>query len=149
MPFNTLLTRCLLQSNSFTENGVQVSVRRESDEVVLFFRLDESPFRSDMEHDGRLCDLAVFYKSDGPAVLCLVELKSGDYEDAADQLIETKRALLREFGKDSRRRSIANDMIFKCCIVYHHSVPTNKQVIKNLYEKLKIEFGEKGYRILT
>lgn len=86
MPFNTLLTRCLLQSNSFTENGVQVSVRRESDEVVLFFRLDsgpESPFRRDLEHDGRLCDLAVFYKSGGPAVLCLVELKSKNYEDAA------------------------------------------------------------------
>ncbi|MCX8207899.1 MAG: hypothetical protein N3G75_08760 [Methanothrix sp.] len=120
--------------------------------MVLFFRLDsgpESPFRRDLEHNGRLCDLAVFYKSGGPAVLCLVELKSGGYEDAADQLIETKRALLREFGRDPRKRSIDMNIVFKCCIVRHSSVPIDKRVLDKINKRLKEEFGDGRWMVLS
>jgi hypothetical protein len=120
MPFNTLLSRCLRQGNSFTENKVTVSVRRATDEVVLFFRIDEGPY------DGKLCDLAVFFTRGGQKVLCLVELKKGDLGDAIEQILKTRDILIESFRSDPHKRAIHEDLLFKCYIRCHGSSPLEK-----------------------
>lgn len=129
MPFNTLLSRCLRQGNSFTENKVTVSVRRATDEVVLFFRIDEGPngpFRKDMGYDGKLCDLAVFFTRGGRKVLCLVELKKGDLGAAIEQILKTRDFLIESFMSDPHKRAIHEDLLFKCYVRCHGSSPLEK-----------------------
>lgn len=149
MPFNTLLTRCLMQKNNFTENKVTVSVRRATDEVVLFFRIDEgpnSPFRKDMGYDGKLCDLAVFYSSSGKKVLCLVELKKGDLGDAIEQILKTRDILIESFRSDPHKRAIHEDLLFKGYIRCHGSSPLEKRKkvqLNNIFGKGMWTISEK------
>lgn len=135
MPFNTLLTRCLMPKNSFTENKVSVSVKSSgADEKILFFRTDEGtacPFRQDMGHEGRpyegkLCDLVVFFAGGGQKVLCLVELKKGDLGDAIEQILKTRDILIESFRSDPHKRAIHEDLLFKCYIRCHGSSPLEK-----------------------
>jgi hypothetical protein len=129
MPFNTLLTRCLMPKNSFTENKVRVSVKSGQDERVLFFRTDEgpeSPFRRDMGHDGKLCDLVVFFARGSRNVLCLVELKRGDLGDAIEQILTTRDVFVERFKSDPYKRAIQNDLHYKCYIRCHGSSPQEK-----------------------
>jgi hypothetical protein len=146
MPFNTLLLRCLMQEMNFTENGVTVSVRRASDEVVLFFHIDgdsNTPFRKDLKHSGRLCDLLVFRSGSSKKVLCLVELKKGDMGTAVAQILETKKILIEQFKKDPMKRDIQNDAPFKCFVRKHGGSPIGKK------EKIDLEkeFGKGQWKV--
>lgn len=100
MPFQTLLFDSLLPGSSYGEQGTRVSVKQESGETVLFFRLDQ-PFhekkglRRYLKQDQPVSDILVFYRRNQEAVprLCLVELKGGDLDHALDQLRATHQVL--------------------------------------------------------
>lgn len=110
MPFNTLLLTCLKSGKSFSEGRARVRVSRPkeyaSKETVLFFSVDDqsnprSTLRDDLEMEGALCDLVVFYAPDSgdKKVLCLVELKGKDIKHAVEQVTNTCRSLKNNFNK--------------------------------------------------
>jgi len=114
MPFNILVSTCLLEDTRYEENDVEVFINREKGERIIFFAIDNKPNKASgirnfcyIKHESnRICDLLVYYNNDNLMydILCLVELKPHKkYEgDAIDQLIKTQNRLSKRFEKSFR-----------------------------------------------
>lgn len=110
-------------------------------EVALCFQLDD---RNDREKrvshslgiakDKRRCDGLVFYAQDGKPerVICLVEMKSTNIKDAANQIISTKvhiekllreecNSLPEEYRSDCRKQ--LGPIRWKACLYHHGGSP--------------------------
>jgi hypothetical protein len=136
----------LRQGTSFTEEGVTVSLKPDRSETAIFFRIDKgsnSSFRKDLKHDGKLCDLLVFYTRDLQKILCLVELKKGELGDASEQLCETRDILINAFKNDPLERALEKEIVFKGYIRRHGGSPLEKIKMVPLEEK----FGRGHWRV--
>jgi hypothetical protein len=136
MPFNTLMLNCLIHKTSFGESGCKVSIRKESNESILFFNIDEksnpeSTFRKALNIRGKMCDLAVYYSNDNQKILCFVELKGCHIEDAVEQVENT----YLHFKKLLKRRvpKIYKQIGYKAFVVTHGASPKNVKKIKRKF----------------
>ena len=105
MPYNTLVTTCLLEHTSYIEEGVKVYVNRKRGEKILFFEIDDHSnplsgipkFCAVRKGSKRICDLFIYYNNNNIKydILCVVELKNSinHEKDAIEQLIKTKNKL--------------------------------------------------------
>ncbi len=133
-------------------------------EVILCFQLDDPADKQKLvahslgirDKDKR-CDGIVFYTQDNKTerVICLVEMKSTNIEDAGAQLIATKEhleqllikeceALPDEASRDECRRQVKR-IVWKACL-YHRSGMLDKA---GAIPKLLKERGFKETDILT
>ncbi len=109
MPYNMLVTTCLLENTSCKRQGVKVYANRKRGEKILFFEIDENPntksgFRpfcygkQNLQRE-KICDLLVYYTRDKLKydIICLVELKNtitiNLIKNACDQILQTKDGL--------------------------------------------------------
>lgn len=144
MPFNTLLLTCLNPRTSFGEAHNRIALQREADEIILFFVTDDqsnptSAFRSDLQIDGVICDLIIFYAQGDKKTLCLVELKGSDLEHAVAQIINTHQHLQNKL-KHSHRRLVG----WKAYIQISGGIPKE---LKELQKSLHKTFGKHNYVI--
>lgn len=149
MPFNTLLLNCLKSGTSFSENGVGVSIRPQSNETTLFFSIDEqsnpnSTFRKDLSINGGLCDLIIFHVEHNidERVFCFVELKGGDTKHAVEQVINTFDAVKAKINKDK----MFNDVKWKAYVL---TTGSSHKDIKKLRYMLNIKFSKNYCDIST
>src|SRR6266496_3008362 len=89
--FDVLLLTCLISGTSYGESGNRVHVSPRSGENVLFFVIDErsnesSTLRRDLQIDGNMCDLVIYYKSNNKKSISFVELKGRDLQIAVRQV---------------------------------------------------------------
>lgn len=104
MPFNSLLLTCFIHDLHFGDKGHQISIDRDlkGGETILLFVIDEnsntnSTFRKDvgMKKSDKICDCIFFYSREGGPenVVCLVELKGTNIDEAAEQILSTYQHL--------------------------------------------------------
>lgn len=146
MPFNTLLLTCLSAGSSFTETGVQVSIRPEPGETILFFSIDDQSnsncqFRKNLKIKGPLCDLIILYSRHDKTTLCLVELKGKNLKHAVKQLSNTFHAL-----RSKLTQSLSNQIVWKACIRQHGHAPKET---KQLRKTLEQTFSSKSNVLIT
>ena len=94
MPFTFLLWHCLRPGEtSVGEGKVRAAFqRRENDECVLVFDLDNDHFRKEfgVGNAQRVCDHLLFHKKAGaPPTLVFVEMKGSDVKHGITQLRST------------------------------------------------------------
>jgi len=127
-----------------TERWVpKVSLRKESNETVLFFAIDEmanksSAFRQDLGLEGKICDLIVFFSDTrrNEKILCLVELKRGDEDDSVEKIDNTCKILESKFdGKHLERIKLK---------AYIHTMGGSHRDTKKFRAELTKKFGKNG-----
>ncbi len=146
MPFNTLLLTCLSAGTSFTEAGVQVGIRPEPGETILFFSIDDQSnvtcqFRKNLKIKGPLCDLLILYSRRDKTTLCLVELKGKNLKHAVEQLSNTFHAL-----RSKLRKPLADQIVWKACIRQQGHSPKET---KHLRKTLEQTFSAKSNVLIT
>lgn len=116
-----------------------------SGEIVLCFQLDDSNARErrvcqslGIEEGDKRCDGLIFYAQDDQdeKVLCFVEMKSTNIDDAAEQLKSTKihiARLLREECGSYCNNQLQN-IKWKACF-YHHGASPNE--VTSILRQLK------------
>ncbi|MBX5452083.1 hypothetical protein [Thermogemmatispora sp.] len=119
-------------------------------EVILCFQLDDGSVQARellqslglKEHDRR-CDGLIFYSRDGSAerTICLVELKHSRVEEAATQLIRTRRCiedlLSKECGGEFGRKYLQR-LQWKACLYRHGASPDEtSKALKELRKHFK------------
>ncbi len=107
-----------------------------SNELALFFQIDEPEVRRSLNLLGegqRCCDGLVFYtrgESDSN-VICLVEMKSDNIAEAADQIGETCNHLKGILQSEcSTCSEYVRDIIWKACLYHRHSSLTEIEILK-------------------
>lgn len=79
-----------------TKREDKLYVRAEAGEIALCFQIDDRERKMslilDFDEDAKRCDGLVFYAKDGEddKVICLVEMKSKNIDDVAEQIKATK-----------------------------------------------------------
>ncbi len=147
MPFNTLLSTCLLSGTHFTESGKTVSLQRQSHETVLFFSIDDQSnpacaLRRNLNLTGPICDLLIFraaFTRDGTlrsTALCLVELKGGDVRKALKQVENTYRFLCR-----SLPQSLRSNLVWKAYVLLYGGSPRNCKRARQRLEREGVQVG--------
>jgi len=117
-------------------------------EVVLCFQLDDRtdphkrvPRSLGMPDNNQRCDGLVFYSQDEKAekVVCLVEMKSTNIAEAANQLISTKEHIEQLLRRecDSLPQNCQSDcrrqitlITWKACIFHHGASPDKREGIQ-------------------
>lgn len=141
MPINTMALTCLMHGSSYGEEGSKVRVIKGNNETVLFFVIDDkantaSSFRQDMELQGKICDLIIFFsdKYKHEKTICLVELKRGDEDDSIEKIFNTRKALVAKFDKDHLK-------LIKFKAYVHTMGGSHRDTKKNRAELIKM-FGK-------
>jgi hypothetical protein len=149
MPFNSLCLACLSPKTNFTESGGHVSIRKQSDECVLFFVVDPSSnrvstAREDLTINGKICDLVVYYRKDDKSVICLVETKGSNVARAVQQVKNTYDHLKRALNQATQGRAcrtLFEDIVWKAYVCLHGSSPRD---IRNHRTTLNGYFGQRN-----
>lgn len=108
-----------------------------SGELVLFFQIDDEDkvVRRGLKMlDTKCCDGLVFYARDGEKkkIICLVELKSNDLGDAAEQISITRNNLAEILQAECHACSdYLSYVIWKACIYRYSSSPKQVSDCKN------------------
>ncbi len=137
MPFNSLLLVSLITDTHFSESGVEVSMKQEAGEKILFFKMDQKAVRDSLRIDGHLCDGLVFYYRGHEKTCCFVELKGNKVDMAVKQVVNTYEHLKEEIKASLKRRNCEAQMgkiSWKACICLKGSVPKNPQDSRKLLE---------------
>lgn len=99
MIFETLILRCLIHGTSFTDAGKTISLKKVvPGEKILFFKIDDDTKKECLKISGSCCDCLIYYSDNNRRILCLVELKGKDTEQAARQIISTYDNLVMALG---------------------------------------------------
>lgn len=114
MPFNSLVLSCLLsRDTSFkdTGTGMEIKIKPENGETILFFIIDGesnrlSTFRDDLAIEGEICDLIILYSAKGSneKVLCLTEFKGKDIKHGTEQVKNTYISLSKNMNKNHLKK---------------------------------------------
>lgn len=154
MPFNMLVVSCYHQGTSFHDSGdspkISIAPKRDIEKIV-FFRIDDSgkiqtPFRQyfSMNRDNeKICDLLIFYKNlkTQKDYLILAETKGEEFEEAADQIINTyKKMTKNHFFCDNSH--CQNLIIRACCVSKKMNKYANtdaKKAKKKIIDTIKID----------
>ncbi|SRR5579883_1816018 len=108
--------------------------RSQSNELVLFFQIDDEEIRRslNMQGDGvKCCDGLIFYAQNEQTekVICLVEMKSSNTGKAAEQIGETRKRL-----KDMLEAEFCGDYMhritWKACLYRSHAFLGETESIK-------------------
>lgn len=140
MPFNTLILNCLIHKTSHTEKGKTVSVKRGSDETVLFFLTDNKSnkdcmFYQNFIKQGQICDLVIYYANNNKKSVCFVELKGTDIKDAVSQISNTYHQFKKFLELSSKDKQVSKQIEWKSYILEHGGSPKNtKEAGKRLQD---------------
>ena len=151
MPFNFLLANHLLSGTSSKESRVNVSIKPENGETILFFRLDSDGNRQlrkclAIGDTGIICDLLIYHFSinNKKPKICLVEQKGKDISHAVKQIENVYDAFRKNLNAQS---NIFDEFSWGAFIQTNKqcSVPhMGKQLLKPLEKKgLKCRVGKK------
>lgn len=102
-------------------------------EVVLCFQLDEVAHSLGIPKTDKRCDGLIFYAQDDKdeRSFCLVEMKSDDVKDAAQQIKSTRdhlKMLLRTECEPYCNKQF-NRIKWKACFYHHGSLPDNVNAV--------------------
>jgi hypothetical protein len=128
-----------------SESDVNVSVKRQANETILFFRIDAAHVCKDLgikDKEPR-CDYLAFYKKDDKTILCLVELKGKNIEHAVEQIAHTYKRL-NELLK--QRACDTKHITWKAYVGCNAHSPLTQS--KQPADKLKALFGHNNFNIV-
>lgn len=129
----------LYKKTSVKENGVEVSIKPEGNEIIYFFELDNDKQQDlrkylDIDGDGqKICDYLVYYEESSKKVLCFLELKGSSLSDAVKQISNTYPAINKKLKSQSVVSSIYNDFIWAAGVaIKRNNSPTHdkKELVK-------------------
>jgi hypothetical protein len=149
MPFNSLLLVSLIADTHFSESGVEVRMKQEAGEKVLFFKMDQKAVRDSLRIDGHICDGLVFYCRGNEKTCCFVELKGSKLDTAVKQVINTCDRLKQEIKNSLGRmecQSLLTKISWKAYICLGSGVPRDLQDHRG---RLEATFGKDNYSIQT
>ena len=150
MLFDTLmLMPCLLPGKtSFKEGKSQVIIQPQPGETILFFNIDDRSnpgckfrqFLWENREGENICDLIVFYASEGQRIVCFVELKDniGDLGKASEQLINTYNGFKQHLKLSYTPKAYVST-----------AGGSSSQKHQDYKEKLAKVFGENNITIVT
>jgi hypothetical protein len=91
-----IIEPCLIEGCKYQEKGVKISVKREKNETIKFYLIDnkknpDCQLQKNFGNDKKICDLLIKYKkkNDRNMIFCLVELEGGGFKEAVLQIIST------------------------------------------------------------
>lgn len=149
MPFNSLLLVSLMTDTHFSESGVEVSMKQEAGEKVLFFKTDQKAVRDSLRIDGHVCDGLVFYYRGNEKTCCFVELKGSKVDTAVKQVINTCEYLKKELKASLGRmdcQSLLTKISWKAYICLDSRMPKD---MRDCRVRLEATFGKDNYSIQT
>lgn len=125
-----LIPTCFQHGTKVRDYGIEVSLDHlNSSEQVLFFNIDCEQFRNSIHYTGKICDYLVYFYHDGKQpTICLLELKSGNFQKAIEQITETYRLIHDRYNNKSCKPST-----WKAYICTNGSAPKDtKRIISKL-----------------
>lgn len=148
MPFSVLLLTAASSKRSiigFRGSKVVMDERPQPGEVVLFFQIDKDHVRAGLNMRGQgvsCCDGLVFRSQDeeDKKTICLVEMKTGTFNDPADQIIRTHEKLSPMLANECSRCSEHLVKVKWTACVYSHA--SSQVQVANCKKKLR----EAGFR---
>lgn len=145
----TQLASCKMSGTTIKDKGITVSMDRRTGETVLFFHLDSNEgyaclgidrhANTGSHESAQCCDGLIFYVKkleNAKYLLCFLEMKGGDQEEAVKQIISVYKRIKVFLDK----QHLFDPKRMMACICARHQVPTVVQ--KKLREELKAIFGE-------
>jgi hypothetical protein len=130
LPFNTLILTCLHRGTSYSEKGIDVKIEPRTDEMVLFFIIDDqsnpkSKLRQNLEIEGSICDLLVYcaFRNSDEKIICLVELKGNDIDKAVRQIINTYESFKKRYSDLQNLKQQLKPITWKAYIRLGGSAP--------------------------
>jgi hypothetical protein len=140
MPFNHLLFDSLKPGVTLAEDRgsgcyTSTDLRRDAEETVLLFGLDDSATRRRLSlNDGKCCDYLYFLKNNIRTELIFVELKSTNIESATHQITSAHSAICDRCHTFKSRGTRA-----KAIIVSSQASPRDTKAIQDRMKKRGID----------
>jgi len=138
---------CQIEKKSIHENGITVSIERDSGEVIRFFCTDCQSAREcfAMQAEGiKCCDYLLLYAREESMhtkeLLCFIELKGKALHKAVDQICSTYKYVM-QFSRQYMDRSQHANVTQVAAIFLHGRVPSGRSCRER--EKLARIFDEK------
>ncbi len=141
-----IMQNCLIQGTKAHQHGITVSTEKKPGEIILVFLIDSIEGRkglSMLAEGVQICDFLYCYAkyNKQEETICLLELKGRNVEEAAAQVLDTRKFVLEltrtTFGRDHQRITL------KACICFNGSPPRGGQ---KAMDKLKEIFGPDNVR---
>ncbi len=141
------LQGCRKSGTSASERGLRVSTERLTGETIIFFHTDSDEGRECLRItsiDNKVCDYFIYYSMDGrrSEIVCLLELKGTNLEDAEKQVRETHEHLKLLFN--ALMYNDNQNLIWRVCICLHNHAPNVNQRIR---DRLKRDYGRGNVEI--
>lgn len=140
---------CQIEKKSIHENGITVSIERESGEIIRFFLTDCDPAREcfAMQAEGiKCCDYLLLYTREDSMhaneLLCFIELKGKALHKAVDQICNTFK-YVTQFSQQYIHRSQHTNVTQVVAIFLHERVPSGrsrreKERLEKIFDKKHI-----------
>jgi hypothetical protein len=130
---------CFKTGTSCSDSGVTVRIQPTRSEEVQVFHIDDSSnppcrLRTDLPIIGPICDCVFSYAKTRATsrILCLVELKGSNIEEAVDQILNTYEHVHSRLCREHQQR-----ITFKAYIRLHGASPRDN---RNQQERLDRKF---------
>jgi hypothetical protein len=94
------LSNCLIPGTKAHQSGITVSTKKNPREIILVFLIDSDEGRKNLKMEAggvQICDFLYCYAkySIKEEIICLLELKGRNIEEAAAQVLDTRKYLIR------------------------------------------------------
>jgi len=144
----THLQDCRELGTSASEKGLRVSTETLVGETIIFFHADSSEGRQGLKitnQNKKVCDYIIYYTQEvkQSEIVCFLELKGTNLEDAARQVTETHTHLKIILNPEIHSR-YHNNFTWRICICLHNHAPSVNQRIR---EELKRRYGNENVEI--
>jgi len=128
---NARFHACRKKGTRVRESGLTVSTNKLPGETILFFCTDCDEGRKSLNMVGeglKICDYLVFYmkESEYKEIVCFLELKGRNLEDAVRQVLSTRRRIVDLSYEEIDSKQHAH-ICWKACICLHGGAPRNMQ----------------------
>jgi hypothetical protein len=144
----TRLQDCREPGTSASEKGLKVSTETLAGETIIFFHADCNEGRQCLNitnQNKKVCDYIIYYTQEikQSELVCFLELKGTNLEDAAKQVTETHAHLKIILNMEIHSRHYSN-FKWRICICLHNHAPSVNQRIR---EDLKRKYGNENVEI--
>ena len=144
----TNLQSCRKHGTSAKEKGLKVSTETLEGEAILFFHTDCNEGRECLKitnQGKKVCDYLIYYSKEykQTEIVCLLELKGTNLQDAAKQVTETHGHLKILINAEFRSGE-PQDLTWRICICLRSHAPSINQRIR---DELKQNYGNKNVEI--
>jgi hypothetical protein len=145
----TRLHDCLESGTSASEKGLKVSTEKLAGETILFFHTDCNEGRHCLQitdqKNKKVCDYIIYYSKEikQSEIVCFLELKGTNLEDAAKQVTETRKHLKIILSTEISSEHYEK-ITWRICICLRSHAPSVNQCIR---EELKRRYGSENVEI--